>query len=62
MKEQIEKQISDIIQFTCEYWYPLYEKSEKDCQKGLVTPATPKIIWDIIQKRSRYVEELKLNL
>ena len=57
--EGILKEIKEVVDFTCSYWWPAYERAEEDIT---LTPAQPAIILDIIRQRSSYVRELENQL
>lgn len=57
--KKIQDEIDNITEFTCSFYYPLYEESQKWV---LTAPNAPEIIWNTIKTRSNYVQKLREKL
>ena len=58
-KKEILREIKDVTDFTCSYWWPMYEKANNENGWG---SSAPDVIWDIIRTRSNYVQDLRRRL
>lgn len=55
----ILQQIKDTTDFTCSYWYPVFENTQKHSMEW---SRSPDVIWEIIKSRSQYVACLEERL
>lgn len=58
-KEKLENEIQRIEEFTCSYYYPLFEEAKKNT---MATPLMAEVVWNTIKNRSAYVFKLREKL